>query len=282
MGLVFILSLFALPVTTALVIAGKRRCLDCRHRFAPALDTTTGRMARFPLHLHFLNAFLLFLLFIVGPSIIRFTVGGVEWSNAFFDLNRIFSFGFFLWGSLFYHFILHNLLRRRIVRPAIWAALFLLPAVILGGPVFYISLPKVDARSLLSMAELAPLPKSATGVRTYSWASPFSGEDFVCFKADPNDIERFIAESPALQGQTPKRYSAEKMRLMYPKDYDTNRNFDDVNEYVSPRPSFPIWYKREVRGPARKYHVQPPRYQYPGEVLVDDETNTVYVYLIFS
>jgi hypothetical protein len=59
-------------------------------------------------------------------------------------------------------------------------------------------------------------------------------------------------------------------------------NPEDANVYYSPDPTMPPWYKQETKGPARRYHVQPPRYQYPGEVLVDDETNTVYVSLCFS
>jgi hypothetical protein len=114
----------------------------------------------------------------------------------------------------------------------------------------------------------------------------FSGGDFVRFTAEPNDVERFIAASPALQGRTPKRYSLQRMRLPQPRprSLGAEGGFDmnDANEYVAPHPNSPDWYQQEVRGPARKYEVQPPRYQYPGEVLIDDETHTVYVYLIFS
>ncbi len=157
---------------------------------------------------------------------------------------------FLLWASFICHLIVHLVLRRR------------------------------DAGTLV----LAPLPRSAAGVKAYSWSTLFSGEDFVRFTAEPNDIERFIAVSPALQGQEPQRYSRQKMRLPRPQPRDAEGGFDmsNVNEYVAPHPAFPDWYKQEVRGPAHKYKVQPPRYQYPGEVLVDDETHTVYVHLIFS
>ena len=128
-----------------------------------------------------------------------------------------------------------------------------------------------------------PLPQSATAIRAYSWSSPFSGEDFLCFTAPPADIEQFLAHSPALQGQHPTHFSAHKMRVPYSKEFlETGRSDNDANEYVTPRGHWPKWYKQEIRGPARKYIVQPPDYQYPGEVLVDDETNTVYVHLCFS
>jgi hypothetical protein len=73
------------------------------------------------------------------------------------------------------------------------------------------------------------------------------------------------------------------MRLTLPDDYRTRWYYsEDRAAYISPHHNSPSWYKQEIKGPARKYHVQPPRYQLPGEVLVDDETDTVYIYLCFS
>jgi hypothetical protein len=191
--------------------------------------------------------------------------------------------GLLLWGSLLWHLVLYNTLKRRLVNPLLWAILFVLPGVLGGAKVFHDSLPRVRVRALLAFAKLAALPESARGIKICTWSSPFSGEDFLRFTATRSDIERFLIESPALQGQQPTRFSAQRMRVEYPKDYLMNPNRpQDGNTYYSPDPTKPAWYKQEIRGPARKYMIQPPRYQYPGEVLVDDETNTVYVYLCFS
>ena len=71
------------------------------------------------------------------------------------------------------------------------------------------------------------------------------------------------------------------MRLKLTKEsYENPSGYG--HEYVVPHSATPSWYMQEIRVPPRKYHVQPPRYQLPGEVLVDDETHTVYVYLCFS
>jgi len=86
-----------------------------------------------------------------------------------------------LWGSLVWHLVLCGKLRQRHAHPAIWAFLFVLPSVLGGTAVFYQSLPQVRAGALLRLADLAPLPPSAMSLCVSSWASPFSGEDFLCF-----------------------------------------------------------------------------------------------------
>jgi hypothetical protein len=284
MALPAMVSLLALPITTGIALLGRHRCLSCQHRFE--LDPqSVGHPALpgFPWRWHALNIVILVLLCFVVPHIMRKGAGAGRLSNAMVDLGIFMTLGFFLWASLLYHLILHRMLRHRLFRPLIWAILFILPGLIIGGRVSYRLSPKVQARALLQYAGLAPLPPSATGIRVYSWSSPFSGEDFLRFTADPNDIERFLLESPALQGQEPRRFSAQQMRLKYPKDYLANSDDrQDGNTYYFPRSTTPMWYKQEVRGSARKYIVRPPRYQFPGEVLVDDETSTVYVYLCFS
>ncbi len=213
----------------------------------------------------------------------RFAAGGGSLPDMMTDAGVFLILGLLLWGSLAYHLALYHLLRRKVASRLVWAALFMLPGVLGGGTVFYESRPSLRVRALLEFAELAPLPESATGVRIYSWSSPFSGEDYLRFTADAKDIDRFLAESPALQGQEPERFSTERMRLRYTEE--SMRTVTDANgghEYFTPRPSAPRWYKQEIRGPARRYIIQPPRYQFPGHVVVDDETNTIYIRLCFS
>ena len=284
MAIGVLVSFLALPITTAIAAVGRNRCRDCRHRFEPGdPDPDTTVLRRFPWISHVLNIVVLLLLCLVGPLIMEIRAGAEEPGDVMAGLGLLFTFGFLLWGSLVCHLILYHSLRRKLANPLIWAALFVLPGVLVGAMVLKASLPSVKARGLLAYAELAPLPASATEIKFYSWSSPFSGEDFLRFTAEPSDIERFLANSPALRGQQPERYSVRRMRLKYPTDAQGHTIYQmDANEYIVPHGSTPSWYKQEIRGPARKYIVQPPEYQFPGEVLVDDETNTVYIYLCFS
>lgn len=282
MFLAFLLALLALPITMAIALVGRHRCLDCHHRFDPEswdADFASG----FPWRYYVLNLLALVLLCDIGPYLIALRSAGGLAPDILQGLNLFTVLGFFLWVSLAWHVLVYRKFRRRIVNPLLWGLLFVLPALLGGTAVLYGSLPQVRAAGLLWQADLAPLPPSATVVRVYSWSFLFAGEDLLCFTASPADIERFLTESPALQGQEPTRFSARKMRLPYPtKEYlETRDPATDANEYFSPRHR-PSWYKQEIRGPARKYLVQPPDYQFPGEVLIDDETNTVYVYLCFS
>lgn len=193
----------------------------------------------------------------------RVRAGAEDLPDMMFTANLLLVTGLLLWASFLWHLVLYGLLRRRIANLVVWAVLFLLPCTI-GAKILYESRPSVRVRALLQYAQLAPLPGSATGVRYYSWSSPFSGEDFLRFTADPDDIEQFLAESPALKGKQPETSPADREGI-------------EVLDGQAP-----AWYDLELKGPFRIYEVQPPRYQFPGELVVDDETNTVYLHLIFS
>jgi len=185
--------------------------------------------------------------------------------------------------SLPYQAIVHHLLRTRIRHNLLWAILFLLPAILFGGFSLYQSLPGIQARTILAHGQLAHLPESAIDIKVYTLSSPFSGEEFLRFRADPDDIERFLDESPILQGKECEKFSKERMRLKYPKDYGTKaEHFEHEHEYFHPDPSAPAWYIEEIKGTGRRYKFQPKGYHYPGEVIVDDEQHIVYVMLVFS
>jgi hypothetical protein len=279
-----LLALLVLPVTMCIALVGRDRCRDCQHRFDPEYRGVEKQMTPvFPWRLHALNILTLVAFCGVGPYLIGRRSAGGRLPDMMENAGTFMVLGFLLWASLLWHLVLYRRLRQRLANPVIWALLFVLPGVLGGMVVLYQSLPQVRAGVLLRLADLAPLPKSATAIHVYSWSSPFSGEDFLCFTARSADIESFLSESPALQRQEPTHFWARKMRLPYPKEYPPTWDpASDANEYFAPRSHWPSWYQQEIRGPARKYIVQPPRYQYPGEVLVDDETNTVYVYLCFS
>jgi hypothetical protein len=72
------------------------------------------------------------------------------------------------------------------------------------GPVLALALvyplwpapPKfVEVSWVLLRGGLPDLPPSAGEVKVYGWSSIFSGEDFLYFKADTADVERFVEQS---------------------------------------------------------------------------------------
>jgi len=283
-------------VTAGFALVGRHRCKSCGHRLRPMHPSEKAEAeAHFPWAFCILNGVLLLLLCIVGPivmraqsfdgdlhAIMRFLGRGLD------DMMAVLSSVLvFLWSlglSLVCQAIAYRLLKRRIRSRAIWAVLFLLPAITIGGGWFYYSTPIAQARAILARGELASLPKSATDIRVYMWSSPFSGEDFLRFRASPDDIQKFLEESPILRGAKCREYSKDRMRLKYPKDYWQRimEYREDGNEYFFPDSITPDWYKQEIKGPARCYIINPNRYHYPGEVIVDNEENLVFVYLCFS
>jgi hypothetical protein len=138
--------------------------------------------------------------------------------------------------------------------------------------------PLARAPKVLSMAKLANLPVSAHNVRVYTPRFLFTGRDYLSFEAVPEDIERFLADSPGLKGLTCHIYSKEKMRLEalnISRTLNFSKN-DDIHEYFDPDRSAPAWYNQEIRGIGRYYNLSERQSGWVGELIVDDEQHIVY------
>jgi hypothetical protein len=111
-----------------------------------------------------------------------------------------------------------------------------------------------------------------------------SGEEFLRFSATAGDIAVFLETSPILKNKEYQRYSKDRMRLPYSKESFKSiyENISEPHEYFMPEAHAPDWYIEEIKGDGRRYNFRPKRYHYPGEVIVDDEKNIVFVYLCFS
>jgi hypothetical protein len=190
--------------------------------------------------------------------------------------------GFLTLISLGYQTLVYRLMKTRVRRNALWAILFVLPAIMFGSVCIYSSLPTVAARKILGHAELAPLPKSATEIKVYTWSSLFSGEEFLGFRASSRDIEKFLNESPILQNAECEKFSHERMRLRTPDTTPNTDQFDEgEHEFFVPDLNAPTWYKDEIRR-GKRYIIHPKWGYYPGEVIVHDEEHLVFVHVIWS
>lgn len=127
------------------------------------------------------------------------------------------------------------------------------------------------AQRILVLAELAPLPKSATEVRSYSKVFLFTGINFLRFHASQADIEAFLRESPILK---------EAKCTIYSKDRPRQDEYFFLRKAV---PNItPSWYIPSIRGTGRGYRFWKNRYKYDGKLLVDEEKNLVFVELSFG
>ena len=185
--------------------------------------------------------------------------------------------------SLFPQILLFHLFKTKIKKQLWWWVIFLLPFVFFTSYHIYLTAPTVRAKSILEIANLAPLPESAQDIYVYTWSSPMSGEKYLRFQAEPDGIEQFINNSPILKDVEYDIYNKDKMRLYDPKIYPYNKyDPNSSHEYIVPRRSIPDWYREEIKGAGRRYEIQPEGYHYPGEVIIDYENNIVYVKLVFS
>ncbi len=181
-----------------------------------------------------------------------------------------------------YHALMYLALRWLTRRKLVFVVLFLLPGMMFGIRAFCLSLPEARTRRLLEGAGLAALPESASKIRVYSWSTPFSGDAFLRFEADENDIEKFLNDSAILKDVECQVFSQQRMRLKRPREHKYDSDYGDgINEYFRPHGWAPPWYEQELKRSARLYKFTS-RYGHGAEVIVHDEQNLVLVLLGFG
>jgi hypothetical protein len=289
------ISLFCLLATAAIAISGKRRCRDCGNGVAPgSVDAPDGADQSFPTGISALCVAILFAALVVGRPLILGLAGIVWWVlvlEAFMVLVLwAVSTGLLLIGQA----VAFRMLQSWVRGAAAWAVLFLVPASALAASGVWWSLqtaaafrhsqePQVKAETILKHGRLASLPQSATEINVYNWSSPFSGEWYLSFRAGPEDIDKFLAESPSLQGQEAAVFTPERMRL--PESL-RRKGADwltaDPNTYFWRDPMTPEWFNPEIRERGRAYGIPPQNHHNWGQVIVNDAEHVVYVKVVWS
>ncbi|MHC4103464.1 MAG: DUF4190 domain-containing protein [Planctomycetota bacterium] len=151
----------------------------------------------------------------------------------------------------------------------------------------YDSLPSVNIKRTLGAGRLADLPKTATDVKIDGWHSLFTGEDYIRFKAAPEDIEKFISDSPSIKEITPKVFTSEHMHLPQPdtRRFESEEDWEDFDKheyYYGDGPYCPKWYDPTIKTKGRLYKIPSVKGHNSGTVIINDEANTVYIHVIWS
>ncbi len=259
----FPLSILAICVTTCIALFGKYRCLSCGHRFRSMFKAKRRWMGPFFLRRFVIINAALIIIFCVSSEMLELIYNCALPIVIPRVIFALIGSSFWILMSLAYQVLLYEILKKRIRHNLIWAILFILPSIMLGISLFYVSLPTVNARRILTLAELAPLPESATEIKVYEWSFIFSGEKYSRFRASPSDIEKFLKKSPILQDVECEKFPADGIRAR------------------SQNPNAPDWYKEDIKK-GRLYITHPEWGYYPGQVIVDDEEHFVYVNIIWS
>jgi hypothetical protein len=143
---------------------------------------------------------------------------------------------------------------------------------------------------LLEDGRLAPLPENAKNVQIHGWSGLFTGCKYIKFESDKNGIDQFINRSPSLQGVTPAIFNGEHMLLPYKKDSEgKNMNLEiDLSEdyykheYFMKPSSMPDWYSPTIKKQGRRFRIPAKDSHNWGEVIINDENNTVFIQIIWS
>ena len=260
-------------------------CKSCGHRFPTKLSIRQGQgKTTFPLRFSFLNI----LLYLLGALTTASMLEDLFFNNASNYQIRafwiVFACFFFAAISIPYHATVFFLLRKiKIKNQFLLAIIFVIPVILFRGDNIPYYPPEDRAVKILSYGRLADLPESAVNVKAYSWLSPFSGEWYLRFQANPGDIDKFINDSSSIKDLEGVTYSPEKMKIPYPTDREEMKELINAgHELYYPHSLAPKWYRPDIRIRGREYEIPPVKHHYNGEVIVDDEKNIVYIKIIWS
>jgi hypothetical protein len=149
------------------------------------------------------------------------------------------------------------------------------------GPI--LNAPTADPQPILEDGRLADLPESAVEVKTFSWHGIFAGGRYLMFKAPSDEIDQFISLSPSLKRVDPEIFSADHKYLLQLGNPDYNDPTYNNHEYYFSGTMAPKWYDPTIKIKGRLYKVPADNEHHNwGEVIINEETNTVYIRITWS
>jgi len=98
------------------------------------------------------------------------------------------------------------------------------------------------------------------------------------FRATPDDIDKFIKESPSIQNSKPEIFNSEHRYLPSPQNSDYNPN----DKFFGRNNDWPEWYDITIKHSGRYFEIPPVNQHNWGMVIINDETKPVYIQLIWS
>jgi hypothetical protein len=131
---------------------------------------------------------------------------------------------------------------------------------------------KGDLNAVLRKAQLGAIPSGATDLQ---YAGVADSTYYLRFTASPEEIERFIADSPRLKVRAPQSLGPAQMYLP-DSQREANPSEGTATIYYAANERIP-WFDPQVREKGRMYAIAPDRHSNWTEVVIDDQKNTVYI-----
>ena len=146
-----------------------------------------------------------------------------------------------------------------------------------------------NPKSVLSAGRLASLPNSATEIKTNGWHGMFTGSDYLMFEASPAEINAWLSRCESIKGIKPMAFTPKHKYTIYrdEKDFKNDEDYEEYfqHEHFFPFKDWPNWYNPTIETRGRKYEIpgdQKKKGHNWGSIIVNDETNTVYIWVCWS
>lgn len=141
-------------------------------------------------------------------------------------------------------------------------------------------------KGALSFGRLAEYPKSAKNFKIATAGSPFTRQFIVSFNAEAEDIESWIKASDGLKGVKPEIFTESHQYLPYPENLTDEEMINSIktgHEYYFILKHKPGWLNNLKIKNGRKYQIPGKAgHGIGGLLLIDDDTNTVYIDVSWS
>jgi len=171
--------------------------------------------------------------------------------------------------------------RRRWKRGLLIAVVTCVALCVLGGVLLPWWLRQENLRVTLRLGRLADLPTGAHDVRIDGSSSLFSSCYYLRFQAPADAIEAFVAASPGLRGLVAEQFTPAHMYL--PSENSSTGIRRDGHRYFHyPDASGCPWFDPTIRVKGRRFEIPQDANANYGEVIINDETQTVYIWVAHS
>lgn len=120
-----------------------------------------------------------------------------------------------------------------------------------------------EVRQTLNDGRLAQLPPSARDIKVSGWHSFMSGERYLMFRAEPDEIETFIRNSLSLNNVSPEFFTSEHMNLPFSeRESSSDENYYKHRRYIL-HSDEPKWFEPTIKVKGRRYEIPPDKQERP-------------------
>jgi hypothetical protein len=131
-------------------------------------------------------------------------------------------------------------------------------------------------KRFLTVGKFAPLPPTAREIKLHHIPGFLYHERFCHFIASASDIIAFVASSPAMISAPTERFDDKHQFLPIPENLE---KISEQHEYFPVRTAVCPWYDPTITVKGRRYEIDPAKAALRGEVIVNDASESVFIWI---